>query len=47
MTSAINNQVVAKLHLGSDRADITEVLNTEKQSLKCQVRNSLVPRTSC
>ena len=52
--SAINSQVLPKLHLGSERADlgferaeIREVLNKEKQYLRFQVRNCLVPPADC
>ena len=34
MISAINTQVLAKLHLGSERAKIREVLNKEKLSFQ-------------
>ena len=45
--NAINTQVLAKLHLGSERAEIREVINKEKQSFRFYVRNPLVPHTSC
>ena len=47
MISAINSQVIRKLHLGSERAELREALDKEKQSLRFQVRNPLVPQTSC
>ena len=50
----INGQLLAKLHLGSERADLgseraelREVINKEKQFLKFEVRNPLVLQTPC
>ena len=45
--SAIDIQLLAKLHTGFERAYIREVLNIEKQSLGFQVRNPVEPQTSC